>query len=568
MPRAGRARAVVDWCVGAGVRSGRIRSADVLRARVLAGGSASGVVVCFVFFVHRLVIDGGFGAGAATMMASGLVFCAPAIMLRVGVSFRVAAAVVPSALLLLLPFDAYQNGGLASASLTAMLPVPLMAGFFLGARASLGFAGLLGVETLALAALPALGIRVPLPPDPAQAASAHAVAVIALLAFIGALTSLFDRERAVALEQVARSEHRYELAAKETNDGFFEWTPGRGAVLSERFLELLGLAVGRPALSNDELAAAIHDDERDGVLATFADCLARRPAPPMQFRLRRADGTLRWVDARARRVETARGEPPSLIGTVRDVTAQKRLDELKSDFVSAVSHELRTPLTSIRGSVALLEGGAAGPLSPRAQEVLAIASRNAQRLIQIVDELLDIQTLEAGRFQPVLTSVDMNEVAGDVASANMARCAAAGVTLEVILPGTPSTVQGDAPRLVQVLEHLLSNALRFSPSGALLRVVVQGDAREVRVEIIDQGPGIPEAFRERIFQKFAQAGSGDSRREQGTGLGLAISKAVVERLGGSIGYEDVAPHGARFAFVLPRRTEARSAGPPREGGLE
>jgi PAS domain S-box-containing protein len=242
-------------------------------------------------------------------------------------------------------------------------------------------------------------------------------------------------------------------------------------------------------------------------------------------------------------------------GLGTDVTELKRIDRMKSEFVSTVSHELRTPLTSIRGSLGLISGGVAGVLPEAAQTLVAIASNNCERLIRLVNDILDIEKIESGRMRLDLQVVDLGPLLVQVLAANENHGGGRKADFRLHRPEGALRVRVDSDRLVQVITNLLSNAMKFSPPGLPVEVRVLRAGSRLRVEVRDHGPGIPEEFRKRIFQKFSQADASDTRQKGGTGLGLNISRAIIERLGGSIGFDTEAGVGATFHFELPEWKE-------------
>ncbi|MDP2819287.1 MAG: PAS domain S-box protein [Polaromonas sp.] len=234
-----------------------------------------------------------------------------------------------------------------------------------------------------------------------------------------------------------------------------------------------------------------------------------------------------------------------------DITELKRIDRLKSEFVSTVSHELRTPLTSIRGSLGLISGGIAGPLPDAAMKLVGIAKNNCERLIRLINDILDIEKIESGKMRLDLQPMALMPLLTQAIAANEGYGLANQVSLVLLGDEPELQVNVEADRLTQVVTNLLSNALKFSPPGGTVEVHVTRAGLGVRVEVRDHGPGIPEEFRTRIFQKFSQADSSDSRQKGGTGLGLNISHALVERMGGSIGFASRLGEGTTFFFELP-----------------
>lgn len=237
---------------------------------------------------------------------------------------------------------------------------------------------------------------------------------------------------------------------------------------------------------------------------------------------------------------------------LRDITERKRVDRLKNEFVCTVSHELRTPLTSIRGSLRLIAGGYTGELPAKARAMIEIANESCERLVALVNDILDVEKIESGKMTFDLRLHDTTALAAKAVEATQAFAQPFGVEMRVEAPSGPCPAIVDADRLIQVMTNLVSNAVKFSPKGGQVRVRVAPRGGRVRVEVQDLGPGIPEDFRSRIFQKFAQADASNGRRSApGTGLGLSICKAIVDRLGGTIGFDSDAGAGTTFWFEVP-----------------
>lgn len=241
------------------------------------------------------------------------------------------------------------------------------------------------------------------------------------------------------------------------------------------------------------------------------------------------------------------------IGIVRDISARLEVERLKSGFVSTVSHELRTPLTSISGSLGLLAGGVAGELPPKATRLIDIAKSNAERLVRLINDILDLEKAESGRLEFRLEAQRVKAVVQHAIDLNRAYAQGFGVAIELDTHSDDATVLVDRDRLVQVLTNLISNAAKFSPRGGTINLIIRAADDSVRITVHDRGSGIPPEFQARIFQKFAQADSSDSRAKGGTGLGLSIVKTIVEQLGGNISFESVPGSGTSFFVSLPIR---------------
>ena len=256
-----------------------------------------------------------------------------------------------------------------------------------------------------------------------------------------------------------------------------------------------------------------------------------------------------------------RGDVEGFYTLATDITEIRRLERLKSEFVSTVSHELRTPLTSIRGSLGLLSGGVAGALPDKAKGLIEIAKNNCERLIRLINDMLDIEKIESGKMTFNLRPLELMELVEQVARANDGFAVQHGARLQVTAAVPGAKVQGDADRLTQVLTNLISNACKFAPAGSSVEIAVARTGERLRVEVADHGPGISDDFRKRIFQKFSQADATDTRKGGGTGLGLSISKAIIERLGGEIGFSSELGKGATFYFELPEWREGSLSAP-------
>ena len=262
----------------------------------------------------------------------------------------------------------------------------------------------------------------------------------------------------------------------------------------------------------------------------------------------RRNGELFTIELRVSEI-SHRGER-KFIGLVRDITERKRVDRMKSEFVSIVSHELRTPLTSISGALGLLLGGAVGEVPPAMRQMLGIAQQNSQRLGLLIGDLLDMEKLVAGHMTFQLQPQPLAPLLEDALRSNQAYAEQLGVRIE-LGEQAAATVSVDAHRLQQVLANLLSNAAKFSPAGGVVTLSSQRRGENIRVRVDDVGPGVPLSFRQRIFQKFSQADSSDTRQKGGTGLGLAISKELIEHMNGCIGFDSELEQGACFWFELP-----------------
>ncbi|MCY1009408.1 ATP-binding protein [Nannocystis pusilla] len=307
---------------------------------------------------------------------------------------------------------------------------------------------------------------------------------------------------------------------------------------------------------------AILPDAQHMIGQNVADCFPPRLARLFLQQLERAlaSDTVQTlelqetVDGRAcdKELRIVASGPHEALALIRDVTERKLGERAKDAFVATVSHELRTPLTSIRGSLSLLEHGMVGPLPEEALEMVQISRTNAERLLLVINDILDLEKLSAGQIDLSLRPVDPPRVLASAAESIRGMAAQAGV--EVVVGECPvgAPVLADEARVIQILNNLLSNAIKFSPRGSRVDLSVEaGSCGRLRFCVTDHGPGIAREHHARVFERFHQLDASDSRKRGGTGLGLAIVKSLVEEHGGVVGLDSAPGHGSKFWFELP-----------------
>ena len=367
------------------------------------------------------------------------------------------------------------------------------------------------------------------------------------------LTNLYDiTDRKQAEESLRESEERIRAIVDNVVDAIIT-IDDSGIILSTNHAaeRIFGYLEGELIGQNVSiLAAEPHRSAHDRYLANYMTTGEAKIIGRMrEFEGRRKNG--RQFPLELAISEVKLGEEQLFVGIIRDITARKEMDQMKQEFVSTVSHELRTPLTSIRGSLGLITGGAVGKISKKVQEMIDMAEKNTDRLINLVNDILDMEKIESGSLKFRFGAVDLSKLVEQSIDANRGYADQYGIQFELVETQPNVRVRGDSDRLMQVVANLLSNAAKFSPEGGKVEIAVTKGNGRARVSVSDHGPGIPWEFHETIFAKFTQADASDARRVGGTGLGLNISKTIVEKHGGSIDFDTEVGAGTTFYFEIP-----------------
>jgi len=365
------------------------------------------------------------------------------------------------------------------------------------------------------------------------------------------------------------SEERLSLALKGSNDGLWDLNLAADTFYaSPRTWHMLGYQPGELQLSTRLWEQVLVAEDLPRTRAQLAQTmLSRLDQFTSEPRFRHKDGRTVPVLVRGYIQRDAQGQPLRISGTSMDLTEHKRIEQMKNEFVSTVSHELRTPLTSISGALGLINGGALGEVPPAMQQMLEIAYRNSQRLGHLINDLLDMEKIAAGKMSFDMHEHSLRQLLEEALASNQAFAAQLGVNC-VLREAVDVQVWVDASRLQQVLGNFLSNAIKYTPEGGEVSLHCSvPDATHVRISVTDQGPGIAAEFRARVFEKFAQADASDSRQKGGTGLGLAITKEFIERMGGKVGFDTAEGQGTTFWCELPILETCASTPEPGQGHL-
>lgn len=336
---------------------------------------------------------------------------------------------------------------------------------------------------------------------------------------------------------------------------------GKIVMVNSEIERLFGYA--REELLNQSIEMLVPHGMRGGHVRMRAD-FAKRPHNGTMGRNRelyglRKDGS--EVPLEIRLNATKIRDELFVLAVIVDVTERRRAEQLKDEFVATVSHELRTPLTSITASLALLLTGKVALLSEPASRLVAIAHSNGQRLVRLVNDILDIEKMESGKMVFNLAEVNTLALVEQAIETSRAYANEFGVTIRLDPESVAGEARADPDRLAQVVSNLVSNAIKFSPRGEEVVIAVGKRDGVTRITVRDHGVGIPEEFKARVFSKFAQADGSDSKQKGGSGLGLSIVKQIVDQMGGEVGFESAPGQGTLFFVEMPRRQPASHAEP-------
>lgn len=358
------------------------------------------------------------------------------------------------------------------------------------------------------------------------------------------------------LKQAILSSIDHVVIATGTDGTITQCNPAAEAMLGYAAAELVGRADFLLIHDPEELAAQAVTLTRDlgtAVTPGFGMIIARhcgRRGKELEWTYVRKDGSRLPVAVSLTALRSSAGIVTGYLVVAKDITERRRVEAMQRDFISTVSHELRTPMTSIAGSLGLLAAGVVKQ-PEMTQRLITTAHSNCLRLVRLINDILDLEKLDGGKMHFIMGPLRLGEAASSAIGGLKSFADKHDVT--VVLDGGDEdvAVNADADRIEQVLTNLLSNAIKYSPADGVVSVTIRHEAAWACLAVRDHGRGIPEAFRSRMFTRFAQAEESDARRLHSTGLGLAIVKEIVERHGGTVGYESAPGGGTIFRVALP-----------------
>lgn len=358
-------------------------------------------------------------------------------------------------------------------------------------------------------------------------------------------------QRKQAEEALRTSEATFRTAMDHAPIGKALVSPsGRFLKVNPALSELLGYS--EQELVANDFQSITHPQDLAQDLAQLERLLAGEiNSYELEKRYYHKRGHLIWALLSVSLVRHENGAVNYLIAQIQDITERKEMERMKNEFISVVSHELRTPLTSIRGSLGLVLGVRAHELSEKVKSLIEIAYNNCERLVLLINDILDIDKIASGHMRFDFRNESLAGVTQQAVQANEAYARKLDVRIDLRPIDERIQIAVDAARYVQVLSNLLSNAAKFSPAGGSIEVWTEPAGEHVRVSVQDHGSGIPEEFQSRIFGKFSQADASASRQKGGTGLGLHITKQLVERMNGRVGFTTEAGRGTTFWVEFP-----------------
>jgi PAS domain S-box-containing protein len=366
---------------------------------------------------------------------------------------------------------------------------------------------------------------------------------------VGAQTEITERKL---------TEESLRISVEQFQSAFFNAPIGKAIVNLDGTFRIVNHALcdmlGYPEtdLRNASFHKVTHPEDLPGDLDQLRSLIAGEVASyTREKRYIRANGSVMWGRLSVGLVRDADGKPEHLLSQLVDITDQRRMEELRNEFVSVVSHELRTPLTAVLGALTLLEFEESA-FSDDVHRLLFIAKTNGDRLHNLINDILDFQKFTAKEMRFSLARHPIDRLAEETILANLALTDRYGVRFLLAAVDHAPIGLVDPKRFHQVMANLLSNAAKFSEPGGVVAVGTVPDGPAIRVSVTNVGPGIPDSFRDRIFKPFSQAATISDRMSGGTGLGLSISKQIVEQMGGEIGFSSVPGGETTFWFTVVR----------------
>jgi PAS domain S-box-containing protein len=352
------------------------------------------------------------------------------------------------------------------------------------------------------------------------------------------------------------SEERYSLAFKGNQSGVWDWNVGSKLIYSSPYLKaLLGYAEHEMPNTVEFYHQITHPDDLEKILKLTELHLKKNVPFQIEYRLKTKSTGYRFFEVLGQAIQNDEGLPVRMVGSMRDVTENRKVEKLKNEFVSLVRNELKAPVNSIQESLDIIVNNSEEQLSPSVSKLLKRAKQNCERLSFLMSEILDIAKIESGKTKFKFKIEDIMQIVKAAIISRQVYAQKNGVHLRLTQAADNVKVNVDSELLLQVLTNLISNAVKFSPEGGEVTIAVARRENFVRVAVTDQGPGIPEKFQTQIFQEYVHVESAPAREGEGVLLGLKLSKAIIEEFGGAMSFLTTPKHGTTFYFDLPQARE-------------
>lgn len=367
-----------------------------------------------------------------------------------------------------------------------------------------------------------------------------------------------EKKLRLAEKNLLANKERYDFALRGSNTGLWHWDLESNTVFySDECKRVLGYT--NEDLKNTKILFQdiLHPDDKPNADKILQENLNKQDSFSVDFRLKLSTGDYSWFQCQGQAI-CEKGRAVRIAGSLVDISERKKLDKIKNEFISVVSHELRTPLTSIRGSLGLILSGKVDHDDDKLKRLLDIANGNCERLLTLINDILDVEKIEAGKMDFSEEIIEVSHLLNNAVSINKPFADKFAVNLVFLRNVENFHVKADPNRLMQVMTNLISNAVKYSFANETVFISVEKKHDRIRIAIINRGPGIPKEFHARIFEKFAQADSTDTRAKGGTGLGLNISKKIIERFGGMISFSSEVNKLTTFYIDLPSYNKLKS----------
>ncbi len=365
------------------------------------------------------------------------------------------------------------------------------------------------------------------------------------------LGQYLDRRRIEKeLAQQSRLNEYFRIFAENVDECVFVSSPGltEHYYISPAFEKIWGYSLAETYENPFRWADAIVPEHKERVLEYVTRLKGyEMPEPEIEYQIKTAHGTLRWLRVKIFAAVDQHDGSYHICGSVSDITERKAAEQRVSEFYSIVSHELKTPLTSIKGALLLMERGKAGDLTERAQQLTELGRKECDRMIRLINDMLDIKKIEVGKLQLYRQKLDAHDIVSQTLASFTQMASERSVKLVQDIE-SPVSINADKDRIVQVLTNLISNAVKFSPDKSSVTVKVNPVNHVARFSVTDSGPGINKDEQAKLFKVFPQIEHNEDGPIESTGLGLAICKGIIDEHGGSIGVVSDEGKGATFWF--------------------